>query len=1733
MMESFAKLGVDLEAKDAASPTIERVMVALDNLKAKWLGVAGDIARDRGLEIPIEAFEKTVNQVMPSVVKTFERAGDQIEADQARMFIQLERLRQRDAHSAERALERQANAARVAADRSIAETERVLERQANAARVSADRSIAETQRFYAARANLLDRLDDRENDARSKENAAKQTALQHQAEAARRAADASIAQTERHIKTEAIAARSRADASITQTERMVAAEKKSRSESAFIAQEANQKIEASDRRKAEQAIQAAERIAQANRRASDAHIAGMGGIASPRTMAGGLGGLIGAGGRGIGGIAGMLGGAMESGFRATSGAVSGLTSLFGKLGDTIGHAGGRVGEFLAVAVGLYSLHQIVNMIERAFHTIGGAITGFQDKMTQVESLRIGEGLKTDFDDLKAGILETSMATGRSATELGNALFFIEGHSYKGADALLILDKAAKLAASGLGETDQLVRIVTGQMVAYGAKASEAGHFFDVFAKTEQTAALPIGELSGQFQRLTPVAAALGIPIEHIGAAISTISQTGLGASRVVTDLAGVLNSFIHATPMQQKALESIGYPLKELREDLADPSKGLIAVLQNVWERSSHDINAAGEIFSDRSRALVGFLALIRNSGEDLNDTFNKFANTAGTVDAIFEINQQRMSLQFARMTAIAQAYGIMLTNELAPQVGHAMGQIADAFAAGDISGGFEAMGAAASTALQGMLTMLDNFAKEAFGGAYNIAAEIANGLWQGAVDAIDAVVNAIADMIASFLLGGSWTRRGPLSAANGDAGVKGFMSAYAGAMKANEGIVAGAATNVATAVNAEMAKIGAGGGSKEGLQAAIAGIDAQLLPWKLAIDSIKDSYEALIHPLDAQITAIQRIKDLEYERKQLKFEERDLELRMLKIRAEGDPMKRAQLAGQLDRLQEIREQHSIQARLASLNREARELKPGKGTSAQEIALRRRGIADEIAILNVQKQQHALVNVNLLGQYGQKKAILDVEKDMASINHSAFELEQKKTLQPLLEQRDALKAKMQAELDVIKLQTDGLEDQRRILEAQLKIVTQREAANKKAAGGGAAIPWKPDEDPFGFRKTAENAISGVSGAVAKTLKDKLEGGLREFARDYGPGIGQSLIGFVAGGMVGGLPGAIAGAALVPKLLAALADRGVTGEHFTYFANSVMAELRNSFGRAGDKLRVGDLLGTVESLMEDVGVWIRRFQTAFFSEWHVATQGGPGGSEVTYTRHTGIGRQIVEGIAGGIIDEPLDFAKLDEAVRGVFTRVVEHLTVASIASTDAAGEQTLGPSIMGKAFGQIGASISAALTAAMIGINQNLPGASAGAYSVGETIGDALFDDLETALDKGPSDNIIAAATRAGVAIGGAFLAGFVSKIPVIGGMVKFAEWLNTIQMPDPLGTHATFEPRFQPAGTGLPTSQYRAPKQSPSPNAAGSMLGANMLAPPDEVATVGLDAANGILAGFRDAWASDTSFKSDNAAFWQENVVNTSKEVLRTTSPSQVFREIGEDVLAGFSDAISGDATVGATVRMFLRSEVIANARSILLVGEGKSGGLPGVAQDALDAFAEVFATPPAGLSASLSIFGRSIVTDIMTPIKDPRTGIVAQVREVFDSIPKAPTPTRRAPSDEGGGNNWGGPNVMAATGADFLVGGSGGTDSEHLNLWATPGERVRVGSGSGAGGARNISNTFNINVNGGDPTAVRDAVAAGIQEGLGDSEGDVPNQLLNAWRTAKAQGAARPIGTQARGSRG
>ena len=285
----------------------------------------------------------------------------------------------------------------------------------------------------------------------------------------------------------------------------------------------------------------------------------------------------------------------------------------------------------------------------------------------------------------------------SVLELTGAAYDVASAGFtNAADAANILKAASLGATGGFSDINTVGDAATSVLNAYGLAADNAGKLVDGFIQTQNDGKIVIGEYAANIAKVAPVAAALGVPLEEVNAAVAQITAGGQGAEVTFTAL---------KTALAQVAAGKVGKELSEFGIEISAAtlkSEGLAATLEKI-KKSGADAGAIIKAFG--TEAGPSILALL-NDTEKYNELLEKQKNAQGAAaKAAFEasdtINGQLKRLQTAfenlfsdqselgillketfKVAAVTvEAFGMGLNNVLAPIRGifAAVGEVGNA----------------------------------------------------------------------------------------------------------------------------------------------------------------------------------------------------------------------------------------------------------------------------------------------------------------------------------------------------------------------------------------------------------------------------------------------------------------------------------------------------------------------------------------------------------------------------------------------------------------------------------------------------------------------------------------------------------------------------------------------------------------------------------------------------------------------------------------------------------------------------------------------------------------------------------------------------------------------------------------------------------------------------------------------------------------------------------------------
>jgi len=353
--------------------------------------------------------------------------------------------------------------------------------------------------------------------------------------------------------------------------------------------------------------------------------------------------------------------------KTTQVAVSSMAQRIADLSTSIAAGSQRLRTFGYLASAVVTL-PIIMMGKAIFN----ASKDFEYSMNKIVSL-VGLA-RPQVQAMTEEVLKMARATGRAPQELADALYFITSAGFKDPiKALDILNTSAKAASVGLGETKDVVNLVTSAMNAYADSNLTSAKAMDIIVAAVREGKIEADGFNSAMQQVIPIASALGIKFEEVAGTMAAMSLQGASASNSAVYLKGMLNSLLKIKPgsAADKALQKFGITAGNLLEDLKRPDglMGVLIKLRDISDKATGNMFLKS-IFRD-IRAMTGALSLTgenleynKKVIESVRNSYGSLAKAnADTADTI----QRRMDKATAILNSNLITLGKTLTQAVMP----------------------------------------------------------------------------------------------------------------------------------------------------------------------------------------------------------------------------------------------------------------------------------------------------------------------------------------------------------------------------------------------------------------------------------------------------------------------------------------------------------------------------------------------------------------------------------------------------------------------------------------------------------------------------------------------------------------------------------------------------------------------------------------------------------------------------------------------------------------------------------------------------------------------------------------------------------------------------------------------------------------------------------------------------------------------------------------------------------
>jgi len=320
-----------------------------------------------------------------------------------------------------------------------------------------------------------------------------------------------------------------------------------------------------------------------------------------------------------------------------------------KMGRAVRDAMGdmrRMGQFAGrIGKGIARAFKVATVGVAAF-TAGLAVTlkktaGFNVAMARAWTMT-GGGI-SNFKAMREEVMALSSELGVAKDQLSSGLYQALSAGVSQDNVFGFLRIAAKTAIADGSEIEVAVDGITTLLNAFGIESSKTGQVVDQMFAVVKGGKTTFGDLAANLSKAAPVAAALGVGMDQILAAVAALTKQGTPTEVALTSLRNIMLSLN-----------------KELGDGWAK-SYTLQDALQKVAKKADYSATALEGIFSKRDVAQV--FGLVGENADEAAEALDNMTRATGSLtDAYQKVQQFRFWERLKNtLSTVALQFGIVV----------------------------------------------------------------------------------------------------------------------------------------------------------------------------------------------------------------------------------------------------------------------------------------------------------------------------------------------------------------------------------------------------------------------------------------------------------------------------------------------------------------------------------------------------------------------------------------------------------------------------------------------------------------------------------------------------------------------------------------------------------------------------------------------------------------------------------------------------------------------------------------------------------------------------------------------------------------------------------------------------------------------------------------------------------------------------------------------------------------
>ena len=321
------------------------------------------------------------------------------------------------------------------------------------------------------------------------------------------------------------------------------------------------------------------------------------------------------------------------------GAKGSTKTAMGKMGSLIKSFGKAAVAGLAIAAAAMTAAIIKFSVEAL-----QAFAEFEKGMNEVYTLLPGIS-KRQMGKMQADVLGLSREMGVLTTDMVPALYQAISAGVPKENAIDFMRVASKAAIAGVTSLETAVDGLTSVINAYGKENMSAEKASDIFFTTIRLGKTNFEQLAASLYSVTPVAAAVGISFEDVGAAIAALTAQGVPTAQATTQIRSAILSLTAPSEKARDIAHMLGLDFDKLTQILKKPG-GLKTAMELVIKATGGSMDKLKGLMG-RIEGVNGLVALSKNEFQSFGDAILAQGSNLGAYEEAFKTMNQGLAREW------------------------------------------------------------------------------------------------------------------------------------------------------------------------------------------------------------------------------------------------------------------------------------------------------------------------------------------------------------------------------------------------------------------------------------------------------------------------------------------------------------------------------------------------------------------------------------------------------------------------------------------------------------------------------------------------------------------------------------------------------------------------------------------------------------------------------------------------------------------------------------------------------------------------------------------------------------------------------------------------------------------------------------------------------------------------------------------------------------------------------